>query len=63
MKYRHLNIKKAEAVGLPCRKTAYHTSEEAEDMIKYINETRVTRNIRSYKCNVCGFWHLTSRSD
>ncbi|HEX2968572.1 MAG TPA: hypothetical protein VHO46_05660 [Bacteroidales bacterium] len=43
-----------------CRKTAYHTPEEADDMIRYITETRVTKSIHSYKCPVCGFWHLTS---
>jgi hypothetical protein len=45
----------------PCRKTIYQTREEAEDMIKYIKETRITRPVRTYQCPVCGFWHLTSR--
>ncbi len=55
--------KKTDAIELPCRKTIYHSREEAEDMIKYINETRITRSIRAYKCESCGFWHLTSKID
>ncbi|HKK42124.1 MAG TPA: hypothetical protein VJ963_06930 [Bacteroidales bacterium] len=55
--------KRTAPIDLPCRKTIYHSREEAEDMIKYINETRVTKEIRAYKCEICGFWHLTSKID
>jgi len=61
MKYKLSNTKKISPVEPPCRKTIYHSEEEAEDMIKYISETRKTREVRAYKCNSCGFWHLTSK--
>lgn len=55
------NIKKIHPVEPPCKKTIYHSLEEAQDMITYINETRVSKEIRAYKCQICGFWHLTSK--
>jgi hypothetical protein len=45
-----------------CKKTIYNSQEEAQDMINYIREIRAVRDIRPYKCNICGFWHLTSRT-
>jgi len=45
-----------------CKKPVYYSEQEAQDMIKYIKETRVVREIRAYKCDVCGYWHLTSKS-
>jgi hypothetical protein len=45
-----------------CKKTIYNSQEEAQDMINYIREIRTVRDIRPYKCNICGFWHLTSRT-
>jgi hypothetical protein len=61
MAYRnHKNINPIEP---PCRKKIYNTKAEAEDMIKYIYESRVAPQISAYKCDICGFWHLTSRSD
>jgi hypothetical protein len=45
-----------------CRKPMYNSLEEAQDMINYIRENRVVRDIRAYKCDICGFWHLTSSS-
>jgi hypothetical protein len=47
----------------PCRKTIYYSQQEAEEMIKYIKESRIVRDIRVYKCTICGFWHLTSKSE
>ena len=44
-----------------CSKTAYHSPEEAQDMISHIKEKRVTKEIHAYKCDTCGFWHLTSK--
>jgi hypothetical protein len=55
------NIKNLNPVEPPCKKTIYYSLEEAKDMIKYINETRIVREISAYKCSVCGFWHLTSK--
>lgn len=52
---------KPDPIELTCRKTIYNSKEEAEDMIRYINENRITRQIRAYKCSICGFWHLTSK--
>jgi hypothetical protein len=53
-------IKKVSPLELPCRKKMYDSQEEAQDMIRYINENRVANEIHAYKCSVCGFWHLTS---
>ncbi|MGE5418678.1 MAG: hypothetical protein ACM3UT_00770 [Chloroflexota bacterium] len=50
-----------EPIQPPCKKTIFQSQEEANDMIRHINETRVTRNIRAYECPVCGYWHLTSK--
>ncbi|NLJ44615.1 MAG: hypothetical protein GX431_13220 [Bacteroidales bacterium] len=61
MVFRALKKIRIGSVEPPCKKTIYHSKEEAEDMIRYINETRVTRDIKAYKCNICGFWHLTSK--
>jgi hypothetical protein len=62
MVYRSSKERKINSVEPPCKKTIYNSREEAEDMIRYIRETRVTREIRAYKCAICGFWHLTSKS-
>ena len=43
----------------PCKKTTYHTREDAEDMIRHLTETLTGRKISAYRCDVCGFWHLT----
>jgi hypothetical protein len=40
----------------------YNSAEEAEDVIRYIRENRDGQEIHVYKCTVCGFWHLTSKS-
>jgi hypothetical protein len=55
------NIKKIPPVEPPCKKTIYNSIEEAQDMITYINENRRSKEIRAYKCQICGFWHLTSK--
>jgi hypothetical protein len=62
MGYKLSNIKKISPIELPCRKTMYNTIEEAQDMIRYIEENRGGRQIHAYKCTTCGFWHLTSKS-
>ncbi len=56
------NLSKTTPLYPVCKKRIYHTLEEAQDMIKYINENRIVREIRPYKCSECGFWHLTSKS-
>ena len=40
----------------------YHSREEAEDMIRYIHENRVVRELHAYECSNCGSWHLSSKS-
>jgi hypothetical protein len=55
------NSKKIHPVEPPCKKTIYNSLAEAQDMITYINENRVSKEIRAYKCLICGFWHLTSK--
>jgi hypothetical protein len=60
MVYKHSKIKKTDPIELPCRKKMYNSPEEAQDMINYISEKRSGKDIRAYKCTICGFWHLTS---
>jgi hypothetical protein len=40
----------------------YNSREEAEDMIQYIQENRIVRELHAYKCTTCGLWHLSSKS-
>jgi hypothetical protein len=62
MGYKLSGIKKTDPVEPPCRKTIYYTPEEAQDMIKYLKENRTGKVISTYKCTICGFWHLTSKA-
>jgi len=54
-------IKNISPLEPSCKKAVYNSPEEAQDMIRHINESRVIREIRAYKCTICGFWHLTSK--
>lgn len=63
MAYKLTGKKKILSVDPPCKKTMYNSQEDAEDMIRYIEENRGGKELRAYKCSVCGFWHLTSRLD
>jgi hypothetical protein len=56
-------MKSVPPIEPSCRKEMYHTREEAEDMIRYIQENRVVRALRAYQCPICGLWHLTSKSE
>ncbi|HPT20637.1 MAG TPA: hypothetical protein PLR88_01715 [Bacteroidales bacterium] len=62
MVYKLTRLKRTNPIELPCKKTMYNSLEEAQDMIRYINETRVSKEIHAYKCTNCGFWHLTHKS-
>jgi hypothetical protein len=62
MGYKLSKIKRIDPIEPSCRKTIYTSAGEAEDMIKYIKETRQVREIHAYKCTTCGYWHLTSKS-
>jgi hypothetical protein len=63
MGYKLSNPKKIESIEPPCRKKIYSSFDEAQEMIRYIKENRRVREIRAYKCLICGFWHLTSKSE
>ncbi|MEZ5071336.1 MAG: hypothetical protein R2751_10300 [Bacteroidales bacterium] len=63
MGYKSSKYRSVAPLGPSCRKKSYQTKEEAEDMIRYIEETRMTRRLSTYRCEICGLWHLTSRSD
>jgi hypothetical protein len=40
----------------------FNSLEDAQVMINHIKENRIARDIYAYKCTICGFWHLTSKS-
>jgi hypothetical protein len=60
-----------------CNKIQYPSFRDAQEAIncgkrhRYINGQRMNRRVgrkdyrpvRSYKCDICGFWHLTSQSE
>jgi len=62
MGYKKTNIKNINPIDVPCKKAIYNSPEEAQDMLNHIRDTRRVREISVYKCTICGFWHLTSRS-
>jgi len=62
MVYKLSNNKKIHPVIPPCNKTMYNSPEEAQDMIQYVKQNRRVRDLYAYKCTICGFWHLTSKS-
>lgn len=62
MAYNKNSRKPVSPIDPSCKKTIYNTREEAEDMISYIKETRVVKELHAYLCPVCGLWHLSSKS-
>jgi hypothetical protein len=62
MGHRLPNKAKIPPIEPPCKKAIYNSPEDAQAMIRYIAENRTGREIHVYKCTVCGFWHLTSKS-
>jgi hypothetical protein len=46
-----------------CKKKAYSSEEYADNVLQDIrkNSIRAKLPVRSYKCEICGWWHLTSR--
>ena len=62
MAYKSSKSKPVDPIGPACRKKIYRSREEAEEAIRYIRETRYTKDLRTYQCEVCGMWHLTSKS-
>lgn len=62
MAYKSSNLKNIDPISPACRKTMYNSREEAEDMIRHIQENRVVRALHAYQCPDCGMWHLSSKS-
>jgi hypothetical protein len=62
MAYKLSNNKKIESVAPSCKKAIYNSFEEAQDAVQYIKQNRTIRELSAYKCTICGFWHLTSKS-
>jgi len=48
---------------LPCEKNAYVDEEAAKKALKLIKQDKRDHKKpnRSYQCEICGFWHLTSK--
>jgi len=62
MAYKPSNFKSIDPIVPSCKKTIYNSCEEAEDMIRYIQENRVVKELHAYQCTTCGLWHLSSKS-
>ena len=62
MARRPSNFKSIDPIGPECKKTMYNSREEAEEMIRYIRENRVVKELNAYQCTSCGLWHLTSKA-
>jgi hypothetical protein len=60
--YKSSNFKSVSPITPTCKKTMYNSREEAEDMIRYIQENRIVKELHAYQCSDCGLWHLTSKS-
>ncbi len=60
--YNTSNSKSIDPIGPSCKKAMYNSREEAEDMIRYIQENRVVKELHTYQCTSCGLWHLSSKS-
>lgn len=61
MAYKFLKYGSIDPVDPQCRKKIYQSREEAGEMILYIRETRVVKDLHAYRCETCGLWHLTSK--
>ncbi len=62
MAYKSSNFKSVSPISPSCKKTMYNSCEEAEEMIRYIQENRIARDLHAYNCTTCGMWHLTSKA-
>lgn len=62
MAYNPSKFKSIDPIGPACTKTMYGSREEAEEMIRHIQENRMVRELQTYQCTTCGMWHLTSKS-
>jgi hypothetical protein len=62
MAYKTAKSRSGEPITPSCKKKIYNSLEEAQDMIRYIKENRIVKELNAYKCPICGMWHLTSQS-
>jgi hypothetical protein len=60
VKYKLSKIEKIYPIEPPCKKTMYRTKADALEAIRYVNENRRIE-LSAYQCEICGFWHLTSK--
>jgi hypothetical protein len=61
MKYKPGPVRKTYPVESPCKKTMYNSLIEANEAIDYLQKNKYVKDLSAYKCEVCGFWHLTSK--
>ncbi len=74
----YINLKDNRVISPICNKIQYNSYRDAQEAIscgkkyrRYVYGKRMNRRmgkkdirpVRSYKCNICGFWHLTSQPD
>lgn len=43
-----------------CDKVAYITASDAENAARKYNAKKMEKHFRSYACNICIWWHLTT---
>ena len=43
------------------QKKLYHSNATAKRAVKRRNKSAGYKYLRSYECNVCGFWHVTTQ--
>ena len=62
MRYKPSRIIKIYPIEAPRKKTMYNSLIDAKESIDYLQENKGVKELSAYKCSVCGFWHLTSKS-
>ena len=62
MRYKSPRIRKIYPIESPCKKTMYNSLIDAKESLDYLQENKGVKDLSVYKCSVCGFWHLTSKS-
>jgi hypothetical protein len=62
MRYKPSRIRKIYPIESPCKKTMYNSFIDAKESLDYLLENKGVKDLSAYKCSMCGFWHLTSKS-
>ena len=62
MRYKSSRIRKIYPIESPCKKTMYNSLIDAKESLDYLQENKGVKDLSVYKCSVCGFCHLTSKS-